>query len=102
MPSLVQLARYFPDIALRSGVSGTATVDCTVGVNGDLLGCWVDTENPGNMGFGAAALELSTVVQMQPAGLDGFPTAGRSYDLQAVFTVDPAARLAQVTLFTGF
>jgi hypothetical protein len=102
MPSPAQLVGYFPASALRNGVSGTATVECTVGVKGDLLGCWVDTENPGDMDFGVAALELSTLVQMMPAARDGSPTAGRSYDLQAVFAIDPSTHVAQVTLFTGF
>lgn len=102
MPSPGDLEGYFPDLALRNGVSGTATVQCTVGVNGDLLGCWVDTENPPDMGFGVSALELATLVRMKPAAKDGSPTIGRTYVLQAAFDVNLAARTAQVTLWNGF
>ena len=40
------------------------------------------------MGFSQAVLALATVIQMKPIGKDGSPTAGRSYDLSAVFKVD--------------
>jgi TonB family protein len=98
MPNRSDLEGYFPERAARTGVSGNATVRCTVSPSGDLLGCWVASENPSDMGFGRSTLKLSTFVQMKPAAKDGSPTVGRAYALQAAFDVDVQARTAKITL----
>jgi len=98
MPKPLDINNYFPERAQRTAVSGAAAVQCTVGPKGDLLGCWVAAESPLGMGFGFAALKLSTVVQMKPAAKDGSPTAGRAYTLYAAFDAVMHARTANITL----
>jgi len=87
VPSPASTGGYFPDRALRMNFSGDATVRCTVGDKGDLLGCWVVNGHPAARDFGFAALHLSTLVKLRPTMKDGSPTAGRSCDLHAAFDV---------------
>jgi hypothetical protein len=94
MPSSGDMSGYFPDRALRTATSGTATARCTVGPKGDLLGCWVAAEAPAEMGFAPAILKLSTFLQMKPEAKDGSATAGRAYAIQAAFD----ARTGKITL----
>jgi hypothetical protein len=94
MPAQADVDGYFPDRALRTATSGTAAAQCTVGANGDLLGCWISAETPADMGFGMATLKLSTFIQMKPAAKDGSAAAGRPYALQAAFDT----RTGRITL----
>ena len=97
MPSARDIGGYFPDRALRLAISGSATVRCTVGQGGDLVGCWVAAETLPATGFGAALLLLSTVVQLKPTAKDGSPAVGRPYALQGAFD----ARTGKITLSDG-
>lgn len=70
------MARYYPDRAQRMEVSGSATLSCTVNARGTLDGCSVTAENPGDMGFGEAAMKLSKLFKMRPQTKDGQPVDG--------------------------
>jgi protein TonB len=63
--------RDFPDRALQSGTSGSATVRCTVQANGRPTGCQVVSEEPSGYGFGRAAVRVVERGQLSPRTVDG-------------------------------
>ncbi len=70
-PTGSQMARAFPDRAERLGVAGKATLACIVAANGSVGGCQVVAEDPGDYGFGKAALKLQPYFRMKPQMVDG-------------------------------
>ena len=86
-PTGEDMARYYPDRAQRMEVGGRATLSCTVTSKGSLEGCSVVSENPGDYGFGDAAMKLSRLFRMKPKTLDGAPVDGGQITIPIVFTV---------------
>ena len=70
-PSADEVSRYYPESAQRRGVSGSATLSCTVAINGAVRDCVVAAETPAEEGFGDAALKISRFFKMKPQLEDG-------------------------------
>lgn len=70
-PNAAQMERVFPERAIRLGVSGKATLACIVAESGAVGGCVLVSENPGDYGFGKAALRLAPYFRMKPQMVDG-------------------------------
>ena len=86
-PSGDDVARYYPERALRMGTGGHAQISCEVLASGKLTGCSVSSEDPSDQGFGDAALKLSKLFKMWPLTKDGAPTSGGTVRIPISFVI---------------
>lgn len=85
MPSGRDLHKAVPRTAERAGVSGRATIQCEVVLDGLLDRCVVVEETPAGYGFGAAVLQLAPKFQMKPTLPDGRSVTGGSVRIPLTF-----------------
>lgn len=76
-PTSDDLAEVYPTAALKKGTDGRAVIGCLVTAEGFLADCKVVSESPEGLGFGGAALQLSTQFRMTPRIVDGKAVASR-------------------------
>jgi TonB family protein len=89
-PTGEDMARYFPDRAMRSGQAGRATIFCRVTADGTLADCHVTEESPLDYGFGDAALKLGSLFRMRPMTKDGKPVEGGMINIPIRFLLPGA------------
>ncbi|HEY3815400.1 MAG TPA: TonB family protein [Caulobacteraceae bacterium] len=63
-PNGTDFTNNYPSAALRSGLSGHATMECSVKPDGNLETCKVTEETPPGHGFGDATLHLMSKFRM--------------------------------------
>lgn len=92
-PTANGLAAVFPVKAMHAGRAGRATIKCKVTIEGFLEACKVRDEDPADLDFGKAALQLAPQLRMTPRIRGGKPVAGGEVTIPIVWSGMPAPQL---------
>ncbi len=80
------VVKAYPKEAVEAGVlNGGATVECRIGADGTLTNCTSLQESAPNLGFGAAAVAVASVMQANLWTRDGEPAVGAKVKLPLKF-----------------
>ena len=86
-PSGDDVARVYPKIAGAIGLTGRATVSCTVSLQSTMEKCHIMSELPDGLGFGKAAIALTPFFRIHPATVDGQPVGDAVVNIPISFMV---------------
>jgi protein TonB len=86
-PTGEDIARVYPERAVRAGHNGDVLMKCQVTAEGMLADCAIVSEAPAGDHFGDAALKLSRLFRMRPMVKDGAPVVGGSISIPIHFRV---------------
>lgn len=70
-PTDAELRRFWPPDAVRDRVSGHALLACRVPRSGRPERCWVVSDTPAGIGFGAAAVQMAPLFRIRPVLRNG-------------------------------
>ncbi|MEA1083549.1 TonB family protein [Sphingomonas sp. CD22] len=70
-PSDAELRRFWPADAVRDRISGRALLACQVPRSGRPERCWLVSDTPADMGFGAAAVQMAPLFRIRPVLRNG-------------------------------
>jgi len=91
-PDPSKLQALYPPKAAEAGVrSGRGVVECAVAHSGALTACSVVREEPQGLGFGEAAVQIASVMAMNPWTEDGRPVDGARIRLPVDLQLPAAA-----------
>ena len=85
-----KIVALYPAAAADQGItSGIGVADCLVAPDGTLTDCRVARESPEGVGFGAAAVAVASITQMNPWSPEGRPSHGVRLKLPINFSLAP-------------
>jgi len=84
------LEEAYPKVAEALGLQGRASITCRVSSDGQLKLCETTSEAPLGLGFGKAAVSMSSLFQMRPMTVAGHPVGGGRITIPITFRL-PAA-----------
>ncbi|CAN5300762.1 hypothetical protein BH10PSE4_BH10PSE4_27480 [soil metagenome] len=80
-----EIAAAYPPAARDQKITGDVTLDCAADAQGHVVDCKVEEEKPAGLGFGAAALGLSTKEKIKPKDRNDQPVGGRRFQISYSF-----------------
>lgn len=86
-PTAEEMARHYPESAIRRGIQGQATISCAVTARGALTACRVVSETPAEERFGAAALKLARYFRLSPQTINGNTVEGAPVTIPIRFSL---------------
>ncbi|THD55367.1 TonB family protein [Phenylobacterium sp.] len=89
-PTERDLLAVWPKSAWAKRLSGHATINCLVSLQGAVFDCVVMSETPAGENFGAAAVALTPQFLMKPGSLNGEPTV-TPVNIPIAFAMQPGA-----------
>jgi hypothetical protein len=84
-PTFDDVARYYPERALREDLEGTAELLCLIDISGQLRPCLVISETPADYKFGLASTRIARSIRTTPKAADGRVAAGRTTRVKLSF-----------------
>lgn len=90
-PSGDDMARHYPESAIKRGMSGRVVIVCGVTAEGSLTACRVDSELPKAEGFGEAALRMAPLFKLRANDKSGRSVEGGVLRIPLRFVMPPHA-----------
>lgn len=97
-PTGEEIARAYPDAAMRGNLHGSVILTCTMTDTGPLADCKAEEGEAPGMGFGGAALELSKKFRARGVDKSGQPVAGRPVKLPIRFILPFTATVPEIVV----
>ena len=86
-PTAEDMARYYPAMAGFFAISGLSVVQCSVSATGSVQNCRSLIERPAGLGFGQAAVAMSSLFRMKPQMVDGRAVSGATVKIPISFRI---------------
>jgi TonB family protein len=84
-PGPADIAKVYPEAALKRQMKGSASIKCRIADDGTFTKCSVVDESPAKYGFGAAALQMSSLFKVALKDDQGVDVKGVSVTVTLQF-----------------